>query len=195
MRTCFPIGGAGIHQLPRLGSVTVGNVWHPLPVVCWWKRFICQRPNGQTNYQCKLISWFKLSTAVALPKHRAWLLNREKVHVLVRYTRDCVNEWDWVYGNEINVLVLLGVALWIPMKGNSLCGNDGEDFTSSLSVRILMWIYGVVPHTVAQTFCLNIGSYEMKVYASTSRMAFVKIVAILCHGHLHFRHLRLFVRL
>lgn len=57
-----------------------------------------------------------------------------------------------------------------------------------------MWIYGVVPHMVAQTFCLHIGRYEMKVNASTSKMAFVKIVAILCHGHLHFQQLLLFVQ-
>lgn len=53
----------------------------------------------------------------------------------------------------------------------------------------------MVPHTVAQTFYLHIGGYEMKVYACTSKMAFVKIVAILRHGHLHFQQLPLFVQL
>lgn len=73
--------------------------------------------NGQTNYEYKLISWFELSLAVALSEHRVWLL-KLNVHVLGRYTRDYVNEWDWVYGNEINVLLLLGTALWIPMRAN-----------------------------------------------------------------------------
>lgn len=110
------LGGASNHFSPRL----LYYCWQheaPQPVVFWWKEFNCQHPNGQTNYQCKLISWFKRSTAVALPKHRVWLLNWEKVHVLGRYTRDCINKWDWVYGNEINVFLLLGTALWIPMRG------------------------------------------------------------------------------
>lgn len=46
-----------------------------------------------------------------------------------------------------------------------------------------------------QTFCPHIGRYQMKVNASTSKLAFVKIVAILCHGHLHFQQLLLFVQL
>lgn len=29
---------------------------------------------------------------------------------------ESVNEWDWVHGNEINVLLLLGTAPWIPMR-------------------------------------------------------------------------------
>lgn len=50
-----------------------------------------------------------------------------------------------------------------------------------------MWIYDMMPHRVAQTFCLHISRYEMEVYAHTSKMAFVKTPAILCHGNLHFQ--------
>lgn len=56
------------------------------------KGFICLPPNEQTNYQFKRISWLKLSTAATLPEHWVGLLNSEKVHVLARYTGDCVNE-------------------------------------------------------------------------------------------------------
>lgn len=160
------LGGAGNHQSQRL----VCYCWQreaPQPVVFWWKQFNCQQPNGQTNYQCKLISWFRLSTATALPKHWVWLLNWEKVHVLGKYTRDSVNEWDWVYGNEINVLLLLATAPWIPMRGRWSLWQRQQGFTSSLSVRLLMWIYGAVPHRVAQTFCLHIGRYEIKACVKT----------------------------
>lgn len=113
----------------------------PCSVVFWLKQFNCQQPNGHTNYRCKLISWFKLSTGVTLPKHLAWLLNWEKVHVLGRHTREWLDEWDWVYGNELNVLLLLGRALWIPIMGMWPLRYRHRGFTFSLPVSILMWIY------------------------------------------------------
>lgn len=47
-------------------------------------------------------------------------------------------------------------------------------FTLSPSIRLLIWIFDMVLHRVAQTFCLDISRYEVKVYASVSKMAFVK---------------------
>lgn len=77
-----------------------------------------------------------LSTAVSLPKPGVWLLNWEKVHALGRYTGDCLNEWDWIYGNEINVLLLLRTALWIPMRRrwSQWCWQWG--FTRSRLVKL-----------------------------------------------------------
>lgn len=126
--------------------------WVPQPVVFWWKRFICQHPNGQPNYQCKLISWFKPFTAASLPKLGVWLLNGEKVHVR-RYIHQRLCKWMGLSVRKWNKCACVIVR-------HSMNSNEGKVVSVALTVRIYILSVSLAPN-VNLWHCATRGSIDL----------------------------------